>query len=206
MSELKKGDIVEISSKNTTYTLRATTGCRYVVNKIVGNIVKVDCVLSLDKQDIKKIGESKMKYEESNRYKLAQAVKKTGLKVSVLSASASNNANISYFTNYQAKSRFNERGDISEVRLNELLTDLAFAEREVLGIGAKTVDEPNKETVNAINSECEDDVYLTAKDLVESINDGEDLKKPSAKRPLVLFLIMVILASFYFLNLFFGWV
>lgn len=142
MENLKKGDIVELSSKNTTYTLRATNGCKYVVNNVVGNIVKVDCVLSLDRQDIKKIGGSQMQYEESNRYKLAQAIKKTGISAKALSRAVAGNE--CYFYNKTGVARFNKKGDISNEVLNLALTDLAFAEREVLGIGAKTVNKSNK--------------------------------------------------------------
>lgn len=178
MENLRKGDVVEISSKDTTYTLRATTGCRYIVSEKPRNgIVKVDLSMFLRLNDVKKIGESQMQYEESNRYKLAQAIKKTGLKVGELSIAVNGNTN--YFGNYHNKSRFNERGDISEARLNELLTDLAFAEREVLGIGDKTVEEPNQETIDAINAECESDVFLTAQDLANSVKE-----KPTSNKPL----------------------
>lgn len=77
-------------------------------------------------------------YIQSNRYKLHQAIKKTGFQSERLSL-ASGYAK-TYFTGFTAESRFNSRGDITEERLNALLVTLAFSERELLGLGAKTVD------------------------------------------------------------------
>ena len=159
--------------------LRVPKGSRlFVINQLNKSIVQVECVLHVEIEDIKKLGGSQMQYEESNRYKLAQAIKKTGLKVGELSIAA--NGNVNYFGNYHNKSRFNERGDISETRLNELLTDLAFAEREVLGIGAKTVEEPS-------------DAEIQMLDLASSVKE-----KPKSNKPLfigaavVIFIILIL--------------
>lgn len=184
MSELKKGDVVCVKEIKR---VKIPPLAKLEIVSVYENSIIVTGAIFLKKNEVFKIGESQMQYEESNRYKLAQAIKKTGLKVSMLSAAASNNTNISHFTNYQAKSRFNERGDISEARLNELLTDLAFAEREVLGVGAKTVDEPNQETIDAINAECDSDVFLTAQDLANSVKE-----KPTSNKPLFIGAAVVI--------------
>lgn len=77
-------------------------------------------------------------YHQSNRHKLHQAIKATGYSSRRLSDIAVGNE--SYFYNYTGKARFDKKGDITEDCLNSLLTTLAFAERELLGIGAKTVD------------------------------------------------------------------
>lgn len=77
-------------------------------------------------------------YKESNRYKLSQAIKSTGFHAEKLSLATGFKKG--YFSDYTSESRFNSRGDITEERLNYLLTTLAFAERELLGVGAKTVD------------------------------------------------------------------
>ena len=218
MIELKKGDLVEVK---IDFTEEFKIGDVFSVSSVHGNSAILSTSVLLHKSFLKKIGESKMQYEESNRYKLSQAVKKTGLKVYDLSLAASNNTNTSYFTNYQAKSRFNKRGDISEARLSELLTDLHYAEREVLGIGAKTVSintthknsfensvraivEMNKALKNPKHNDHVDALSYG----VNAFKDHPCVKEESAssKRPLILFLIVVILASFYFLNLSFGWV
>ena len=182
MESLKKGDIVELSSKNTTYTLRATTGCKYVVNNVVGNIVKVDCVLSLDRQDIKKIGESKMQYEESNRYKLAQAIKKTGISAKALSRAVAGNE--CYFYNKTGVARFNKRGDIPDDVLNLALTELAFAEREVLGIGAKTVEDTPVEATQHMEFANGEVHYFKINESIE--------EKPKSNKPLFIGAAVVI--------------
>lgn len=188
MESLKKGDTVCVKKIKR---VKIPPLARLKIVSIDENSIIVTGAIFLKKNEVFKIGESQMQYEESNRYKLAQAIKKTGLKVGELSIVAKDNVN--YFGNYHNKSRFNERGDISEARLNELLTDLAFAEREVLGIGAKTVEEPNQETIDAINAECDSDVFLTAQDLVNSIKE-----KPKSNKPLfvgaavVIFIVLIL--------------
>ncbi len=78
------------------------------------------------------------KYKSSNRQKLQQAIKATGFHAEKLSLATGFKKG--YFSDYTSESRFNSRGDITEDRLNSLLTTLAFAERKFLGVGAKTVD------------------------------------------------------------------
>lgn len=148
-------------------------------------------------KDIEKIGESQMQYEESNRYKLAQAIKKTGFSAKALSRIVAGNE--SYFYNKTGVARFNKKGDISNEALNLALTDLAFAEREVLGIGAKAVEAPNQETIDAINAECDSDVFLTAQDLANSVKE-----KPKSINHLFIgaiivfvFLVLLILNNYF---------
>lgn len=97
-----------------------------------GNKTIENCLTIID------TGATMKPYEQSNRHKLSLAIKATGFKAKDLSLSAGYKGD--YFTDYTSKSRLLVRGDISDDRLNELLTTLAFAERELLGLGAKTVN------------------------------------------------------------------
>lgn len=77
-------------------------------------------------------------YKKSNRYKLREAVKKTGHAATHLSLAADQNQY--YFGSEMKESRFNSRGDLNEKQFNKLLTNLAFAERKLNGVPAKVVD------------------------------------------------------------------
>lgn len=121
-------------------------------------------------------------YEKSNRYKLLQAIEKTGFSSRSLSHVVRGNE--SFFYNYTGESRFNKRGDISEKVLNARLTDLAFAERELLGLGAKTVDDTipkhdeNCEVFNpheAIKKQYADDAYERIIGKISEIYNNKDL-------------------------------
>ena len=174
MENLKKGDLIEI--KNSDYILRVPKGARlFVKNQLNKSIVQVECVLHVEIEDIKKIGESQMQYEESNRYKLAQAIKKTGISAKALSRAVAGNE--CYFYNKTGVARFNKRGDIPDDVLNLALTDLAFAEREVLGIGAKTVEEPS-------------DAEIQMLDLASSVKE-----KPKSNKPLFIGVAVVIFVA-----------
>ena len=174
MENLKKGDLIEI--KNSDYMLRVPKGARlFVKNQLNQSIVQVECILHVEIEDVKKIGESKMQYEESNRYKLAQAIKKTGISAKALSRAVAGNE--CYFYNKTGVARFNKKGDISNEVLNLALTDLAFAEREVLGVGAKTVEEPS-------------DAEIQMLDLASSVKE-----KPVSNKPLFIGAAVVIFVA-----------
>ena len=236
MSELRKGDIVQL---NTDINMNFPKGISMTVFYANDDYIELVTSFKAKSYNVKKIGESKMKYKESNRYKLHEAIKKTGITSKDLSLAQTKGESIYYFSNFTKKSRFEDRGDISLELLSSLKTDLAFAEREVLGIGAKefgvdtaqknsvassvyAIKEMNKtmrkfmardENYSGVYTGNEqmkkhDDLAYSLSHSVYSLNEhlGAKQKSKSNKRPLVLFLIMVILASFYFLNLFFGWV
>ena len=183
MENLKKGDLIEI--KNSDYILRVPKGARlFVKNQLNQSIVQVECVLHVEIEDIKKIGESQMQYEESNRYKLAQAVKEKVKLIKskeiyataeILSLATGNSK--TYFSTQTAKSKFLSRGDLSEKTYQAMLTDLAFAEREVLGIGAKTVEEPS-------------DAEIQMLDLASSVKE-----KPKSNKPLFIGVAVVIFVA-----------
>lgn len=151
-------------------------------------------------------------YIQSNRYKLQQAIKKTGFHAEKLSL-ASNHAK-TYFTGFTAESRFNSRGDITEERLNSLLTTLAFAERELLGIGAKTVDDNpiiDKTSQSDTDNEIDEDLKESIEDseikdqnklyseYFDSANKRIQQKKDSKVRNfLIVFLVFVVILSIYF--------
>ncbi|KAF1026211.1 MAG: hypothetical protein GAK29_01473 [Acinetobacter bereziniae] len=157
MSKFKINDHVEIVSvgfltKNERITMNVKVGDS---GKVIGfyRPAPVVAIIENNKFTNSNAGEGKLFipmsslkklnsfYLESNRHKLYQAIKATGFHAEKLSL-ASNHAK-TYFTGFTAESRFNSRGDITEERLNSLLTTLEFAERELLGVGAKTVDEKN---------------------------------------------------------------
>ena len=161
MENLKKGDTVEINA-GLTYHFRR--GDKFTVDSVSEKTALLNVKINFDKGNFKKIGESKMQYEESNRYKLAQAIKKTGVSAKALSRAVAGNE--CYFYNKTGVARFNKRGDIPDDVLNLALTELAFAEREVLGVGAKTVEEPSNEEIQML-------------DLASSVKE-----KPKSNKPL----------------------
>lgn len=151
-----------------------------------------------------------MKYTESNRYKLQQAIKATGFKIGDLSLATGNVK--TYFTGFTAESRFNSRGDITEERLNALLTTLAFAERELLGVGAKTVDDvaidqPSTEKEVVVNvTEMKNRYYDDSKsndlysNYFESASKRNQSKRDAkVKKVLIVFVVVVVLLALWFL-------
>lgn len=207
MSKLKSGDIVEIEAGFTKNFYR---GDRFeFITPKNNDLVIVRSVFTIHKNNLKKVGEN-MKYTESNRYKLQQAIKKTGFHAEKLSL-ASNHAK-TYFTGFTAESRFNSRGDITDERLNSLLTTLAFAERELLGVGAKNVDdvaidEPSKEKEVIVNvTEMQNQYYDDSKsndlysNYFESASKINQSKRDAkVKNFLIAFLVVVVLLALWFL-------
>lgn len=159
-------------------------------------------------------------YKKSNRYKLQQAIKETGFHAEKLSL-ASNHAK-TYFTGFTAESRFNSRGDITEERLNSLLTTLAFAEHKLLDLEPKTVDENNipideeKSTMVVDGVKIEgtiSDFNISFDDNSKNIFDSTEMynkyfdeasKRNQSKRDakvknfLIVFIILVIILAVYF--------
>lgn len=178
MENLKKGDIVELRIDKT---INLHKGDKFIIieNNSWYQTVKAEMFLST--VELVKIGESKMQYEESNRYKLAQAVKERVKLIKskeiyataeILSLATGNSK--TYFSSQSAKSKFLSRGDLSENTYQAMLTDLAFAEREVLGVGAKTVEEPS-------------DAEIQMLDLADSVKE-----KPTSNKPLFIGALTVI--------------
>lgn len=205
MGELKSGDIVKHSGKKIILD-----NSRNV--EIIESYEKLTLVCAYGWVQTRKLElvEENMKYTESNRYKLQQAIKKTGFHAEKLSL-ASNHAK-TYFTGFTAESRFNSRGDITEERLNSLLTTLAFAERELLGVGAKTVDdvlinEPSTENQVSVNvTEMKNQYYDDSKsndlysNYIESASKRNQSKRDAkVKNFLIAFLFVVVLLALWFL-------
>ena len=182
MENLKKGDIVELRIDKT---INLHKGDKFIIieNNSWYQTVKAEMFLST--VELVKIGESQMQYEESNRYKLAQAIKKTGISAKALSRAVAGNE--CYFYNKTGVARFNKKGDIPDDVLNLALTDLAFAEREVLGIGAKTVEEPS-------------DAEIQMVDLAGAVEE-----KPKSNKPLFIgaSVVISIVLILFFLNNYF---
>lgn len=165
MENLKKGDIVCLAKDRF---VRINSDHEFKVVSVGKNHITINSFIEINKRDLIKIGESQMKYEESNRYKLAQAIKKTGISAKALSRAVVGNE--SYFYNKTGVARFNKKGDISNEVLNLALTDLAFAEREVLGIGAKTVED---ELYTAVVDNKGDVVDIVKTGTVDTQSDTE---------------------------------
>ena len=181
MESLKKGDAVEINAGLTYHFKR---GDKFTIDSVGEKTALLNVKINFDKGNFKKLGGSQMQYEESNRYKLAQAIKKTGISAKALSRAVAGNE--CYFYNKTGVARFNKRGDIPDDVLNLALTDLAFAEREVLGIGAKTVEEPS-------------DAEIQMLDLASSVKE-----KPKSNKPLFIgdaVVISIVLILFILNNL-----
>lgn len=137
MSKFKIGDLVEI--QNSEYTLRFPKGCRLSVDEQISeNIVQLNCTLHAAVKDLKKI-EVKMSYQNSKRYKLHQAIKKIGHTATDLSIASGHGK--FYFGSEAKESRFNSRGDLSDKQYNNLITNLAFAERKLNEVPAVTVED-----------------------------------------------------------------
>jgi len=140
---VEKGDIVKIITISENWVNAYN-------EKYSGTVLK-EGVVCFHKQQLIPL----MDYESSNRYKLKQAIKETGISSRKLSHFAVGNE--SFFYNQTGPARFKEYGDISESKLEELIymvgvakkrlnakiTQDAFDEREKLDLAAKTVDENN---------------------------------------------------------------
>ena len=184
MENLKKGDAVEI---NAGFTYHFRRGDKFTIDSVSEKTALLNVKINFDKGNFKKLGGSQMQYEESNRYKLAQAVKERVKLIKskeiyatakILSLATGNSK--TYFSSQSAKSKFLSRGDLSEKTYQAMLTDLAFAEREVLGIGAKTVEEPSNAEIQMV-------------DLASAVKE-----KPKSNKPLfigaavVIFIILIL--------------
>ena len=178
MENLKKGDTVCVKKIKR---VKIPPLARLKIVSIDENSIIVTGAIFLKKNEVFKIGESQMQYEESNRYKLAQAVKERVKLIKskeiyataeILSLATGNSK--TYFSSQSAKSKFLSRGDLSENTYQAMLTDLAFAEREVLGIGAKAVEEPS-------------DAEIQMVDFANSVKE-----KPKSNKPLFIGVLVVI--------------
>lgn len=81
-------------------------------------------------------------YKNSNRYKLHKAASATGFSFSKLSRAMG--FSDTHISNESKESRFNSRGDLTDKRYNQLITDLAYAERTLNGNPAKVVNHKEK--------------------------------------------------------------
>lgn len=120
-------------------------------------------------------------YPKSNRYKLKQAIKETGISSRKLSHFAVGNE--SFFYNQTGPARFKEYGDISSSKLEELIYMVgvankrlnakieqdAFDEREKLDLAAKTVDENNVPLGNY--DQCNNEADILIKECNELLKD-----------------------------------
>ena len=216
MSNFKAGDRFKVISDHLSF-VDVNIGDIVVLSKIEGDNChlfyhqKTKSHVALFFHDVEIIDGSE--YESSNRYKLKQAIKETGISSRKLSHFAVGNE--SYFYNYTGKARFDKKGDITEDRLNSLLTTLAFAERELLGIGAKTVDENNvpvveksidesvaeaKAALNTFSDNTQKTIELQKKYFDSAKKRIQQKKDSKVRNFLIVFLVFVVILSIYFLT------
>jgi hypothetical protein len=201
MSKFKVGDRVLFLEKDSSFEENLKIGNYYTVVQLwlphywlINDVGKKTFV---DESQIKLISEL---YKNSNRYKLKQAIKETGFYAENLSLETGHAK--TYFTGFTAESRFNSRGDITEDRLNSLLTTLAFAERKLLELAPKTVDENN---VPMVEKSIDESVVETKSDLDSFLIDNEtwflednEIKDNKSKKFLIVFVLLVIILTVYF--------
>lgn len=181
MSNFKAGDIFKVISDHLSF-VDVNIGDIVVLSKIEGDNChlfyhqKTKSHVALFFHDVEIIDGSE--YESSNRYKLKQAIKETGISSRKLSHFAVGNE--SFFYNQTGPARFKEYGDISwskleeliymvgvaKKRLNTKIAQDAFDEREKLDLAAKTVDENNVPVV---------DLVKEAKDALDTYSNNVDI-------------------------------
>lgn len=139
MSELKKGDLIEI--QNSEYKLHIPIGARlFVKNQLSNSIVQLECELHVETKDIKKIEDSKLQYELSNRKALKDFISKQGFHSKEISKAMGFNE--VYLSAMSGKSRLLTRGDLSNKELEKVKLDITYAVRKLNGAEAQVVDEP----------------------------------------------------------------
>ena len=121
---------------------------------------------------------NKSDYEQSNRYKLSQFIKAQPYKAIELSVAIGHQA--TYLSSTASKSRFESRGDISDTKLREIMTDVT--------IEVSKLNTPNQETIDAMNDLNTEDVDLlfpkTKVDEVDMIrNKVREAFKSANKKP-----------------------
>ena len=149
-------------------------------------------------------------YKTSNRYKLKQAIKETGISSRKLSHFAMGNE--SFFYNQTGPARFKEYGDISsskldsmlvllevaKINLNAKITQDAFNEREKLDLAAKTADENNVPVIDKpiFNLDCGSSDIEDYQRLVKS--KAIEKRDYRLRNFMIVFLILVIILAVYF--------
>ncbi len=163
MSDFKIGDTVGLNKKMNLHLFPSD---HLEIKGFKNGMILVDREISIRPQEIKliKSGDLKMSYETSNRKKLYDAIKKTGFQAIDLSVASGHEKN--YFSAAASESRFLNRGDLSDKRLNTIITDLSYAERVLSG--NKAIEKSDNESIDDLKSE-----YEISNEFVNSIENFE---------------------------------
>ena len=193
MSKFKKGDLVRVVKKK----------CGHRFN--IGEIVKIVGISEKDTQlrceskvsqlgflqfhEVEKVDNLGSEYKNSNRYKLHKAAGETGFSFSKLSRAMGRSD--TYISNESKESRFNSRGDLTDKRYNQLIIDLAYAERTLNGNPAKVVDDSID--VEAESLCIEKRFELVEKDAVPTFTPKQKIKsKTEVNKSIVWFILFVL--------------
>lgn len=213
MSNFKAGDRFKVISDHLSF-VDVNIGDIVVLSKIEGDNChlfyhqKTKSHVALFFHHVEIIDGSE--YESSNRYKLKQAIKETGISSRKLSHFAMGNE--SFFYNQTGPARFKEYGDISsskldsmlvllevaKINLNAKITQDAFNEREKLDLAAKTADENNVPVIDKpiFNLDCGSSDIEDYQRLVKS--KAIEKRDYRLRNFMIVFLILVIILAVYF--------
>lgn len=189
MSDLKAGDLVEM---NVGFVSSSYRGDKMTFIGMDGNIATLSMVIQCHKDNFKKYEFSLLNYYlKSNRYTLSQLIKASEFKAIDLSVQMGKER--TYLSSTASESRFNGRGDITQVKLDEIKLNMSLAE---MGLKIKR-DGLSRETISAEKPDFTFDIPKDLGDENQTIDFG--FKKPKHNLNLIAFFatiaILVILLS-----------
>ena len=168
------GDIEYGFSENQTFT----------ISKVDNLYIWVSSSFAFQRGQIELVN-ADSEYKNSNRYKLNKAASETGFSFSKLSRAMGRSD--TYISNESKESRFNSRGDLTDKRYNQLIIDLAYAERTLNGNPAKVVD------VETESLCIEKPLELVEKDAVPSFKTKQKIKsKTEVNKSIVWFILFIL--------------
>ena len=130
-------------------------------------------------------------YKNSNRYKLHKAASATGFSFSKLSRAMGRSD--TYISNESKESRFNSRGDLTDKRYNQLIIDLAYAERTLNGNPAKVVDVSIDVEADEITECVEKRFEFVEKDAAPTFTPKQKIKsKTEVNKSIVWFILFAL--------------
>ena len=192
MSKFKVGDLVRVVKKEC--------GHKFDIGEVVKIVginekhtmleckSKVSQSWSLQFYEVEEVNG----YFESNRYKLHKAASATGFSFSKLSRAMGRSD--TYISNESKESRFNSRGDLTDKRYNQLIIDLAYAERTLNGNPAKVVDVSIDVEADEITECVEKRFELVEKDAAPTFTPKQKIKsKTEVNNSIVWFILFVLI-------------
>ena len=191
MSKFKVGDLVRVVKKEC--------GHKFDIGEVVKIVginekhtmleckSKVSQSWSLQFYEVEEVNG----YFESNRYKLHKAASATGFSFSKLSRAMGRSD--TYISNESKESRFNSRGDLTDKRYNQLIIDLAYAERTLNGNPAKVVDDSIDVEADELTECVEKRFELVEKDAAPTFTPKQKIKsKTEINKSIVWFILFIL--------------